>query len=209
MNIQSFILHFFTYGILIYSVGISSYSTFLSAFIPHREIKRYLRLNSFADFRVPAASEHLPGISIVAPAYNEAANIVENVRSMLSIHYNTLELIIVNDGSKDDSLQKLIDAYDLYKTNVFINEQIPTKKVKGVYKSNNPVFKKLIVVDKENGGKADALECGNQCCFPQLFRMRGCGLHIRTGCLAKNDKTIFRRNQSQGYCFRRCNKDCQ
>ncbi|MDP4285532.1 MAG: sulfatase-like hydrolase/transferase [Bacteroidota bacterium] len=124
------------------------------------EIKNYLRKNSFADFRVLAASEHLPGISILAPAYNEAANIVENVRSMLSVHYNTLELIIINDGSKDDSLQKLIQAYDLYKTNTFINEQIPTQKVKGVYKSNNPVFNKLIVVDKENGGKADALNVG-------------------------------------------------
>ncbi|MEO8415281.1 MAG: sulfatase-like hydrolase/transferase [Ginsengibacter sp.] len=124
------------------------------------EVRKYLRKNSFADFRVLAASEYLPGISMVAPAYNEAANIVENVRSMLSIHYNSLELIIVNDGSKDDSLQKLIEAYDLYKTNVFIHEQVATKKVKGVYKSNNPVFNKLIVVDKENGGKADALNVG-------------------------------------------------
>ncbi len=159
MNIQNFIFQFFTYGILIYSVVLFLFYIVIS-FYSTAEIRKYLRLNSFADFRVPAASEHLPGISVVAPAYNEAANIVENVRSMLSIHYNTLELIIVNDGSKDDSLQKLIDAYDLYKTDVFINEQIPTKKVKGVYKSNNPVFKKLIVVDKENGGKADALNTG-------------------------------------------------
>ena len=79
---------------------------------------------------------------------------------MLSIHYNSLEVIIINDGSKDDSLNKLITAYDLYKTNVFINEQIATKKIRGVYKSNNPVFHKLIVVDKENGGKADALNVG-------------------------------------------------
>ncbi len=136
------------------------YFTFLLAYYSTGEIKTYLRANSFADFRIPAASEHLPGISIVAPAYNEEANIVENVRSMLSIHYNKLELIIVNDGSKDHSLQKLIEAYDLYKANIFINEQIPTQKVKGIYKSNNPVFKKLLVVDKENGGKADALNVG-------------------------------------------------
>lgn len=159
MTIQNFIFHFFTYGILIYSLVLLSFYIFIGIYSTG-EIRKYLRRNSFADFRVLAASEHLPGISIVAPAYNEAANIVENVRSMLSIHYNTLELIIVNDGSKDDSLQKLIAAYDLYKTNIFINEQIPTKKVKGVYKSNNPVFNKLIVVDKENGGKADALNVG-------------------------------------------------
>jgi len=159
MIIQNFIFHFFTVAIFIYSLVLFFFYVFIGIYSTG-EIKKYLHLNSFTDFRIPAASEHLPGISIVAPAYNEAANIVENVRSMLSIHYNTLELIIVNDGSKDDSLQKLIQAYDLYKANIFINEQIPTKKVKGVYKSNNPVFKKLLVVDKENGGKADALNVG-------------------------------------------------
>jgi cellulose synthase/poly-beta-1,6-N-acetylglucosamine synthase-like glycosyltransferase/phosphoglycerol transferase MdoB-like AlkP superfamily enzyme len=159
MSITHFILRFFTYGILIYSLVLLLFYIFIG-FYSTSEIRKYLHLNSFADFRIPAASEHLPGISLVAPAYNETANIVENVRSMLSIHYNKLELIIVNDGSHDDSLQKLIDAYDLYKTNIFINQQIPTKKVRGVYKSNNPVFKKLIVVDKENGGKADALNVG-------------------------------------------------
>jgi cellulose synthase/poly-beta-1,6-N-acetylglucosamine synthase-like glycosyltransferase len=159
MTIQSFIFHFLTGGILIYSLVLFLFYV-LIAFYSWKEIKEYLRSNNFTDFRIPAASEHLPGISVIAPAYNEAANIVENVRSMLSVHYNALELIIVNDGSKDDSLQRLIEAYDLYKADVFINEQIRTKKIKGIYKSNNPVFKKLLVVDKINGGKADALNVG-------------------------------------------------
>ncbi|MEO6454663.1 MAG: sulfatase-like hydrolase/transferase [Ginsengibacter sp.] len=159
MTWQKFIFDFFTYGILIYSFLLLFFYIFIGVYSTG-EIRKYLRRNSFTDYRILAASEHLPGISILAPAYNETANIIENVRSMLSIHYNTLELIIINDGSKDDSLQKLITAYDLYKTNIFINEQIATKKIKGIYKSNNPVFHKLIVVDKENGGKADALNVG-------------------------------------------------
>lgn len=159
MTWQKIIFDFFTYGILLYSLLLLFFYLFIGIYSAG-EIRKYLHRNSFADFRVLAASEHLPGISILAPAYNEAANIVENVRSLLSIHYNTLELIIINDGSKDDSLKKLITAYDLYKTNVFINEQIATKKIKGIYKSNNPVFHKLTVVDKENGGKADALNVG-------------------------------------------------
>ena len=159
MTIERFIFYFLTDGVFVYSLVLILFYIFIAIYSAG-ELKKYLRTNSFTDFRIPAASEHLPGISIVAPAYNEAANIVENVRSMLSIHYNALELIIINDGSKDDSLQKLIKAYDLYKTSIFINEQIPTKKVKGIYKSNNAVFKKLLVVDKENGGKADALNVG-------------------------------------------------
>jgi cellulose synthase/poly-beta-1,6-N-acetylglucosamine synthase-like glycosyltransferase/phosphoglycerol transferase MdoB-like AlkP superfamily enzyme len=159
MNLQKIIFELFTYGIFIYSFTLLSFYIFIGIY-SSGEIRKYLRKNSFTDFRVLASSTRLPGISILAPAFNEAANIVENVRSMLSIHYNTLELIIINDGSKDDSLQKLIKAYDLYKAPVFVNEQIPTKKIRGIYKSNNPVYNKLIVVDKENGGKSDALNVG-------------------------------------------------
>ncbi len=159
MTCQSIIFHLFTYGILLYSFLLLVSYLFIG-FYSIGEIRRHLRRNSFADFRMLAASDQLPGISIIAPAYNEAANIIENVRSMLSIHYNTLELIIVNDGSKDDSLKRLIAAYDLYKTDMYVNEQIATKPIKGIYKSRNPVFKKLIIIDKVNGGKADALNVG-------------------------------------------------
>ncbi|MEO6406323.1 MAG: glycosyltransferase, partial [Ferruginibacter sp.] len=151
---MTWLIQFFTYGILLYSLLLLCFYLFIG-FYSIGEIKKYLGKNSFADFRMLAASDHLPGISVIAPAYNEAANIIENVRSMLSIHYNSLELIIINDGSKDDSLQKLITAYDLYKTDIFINGQIPTKKIRGIYKSKNLVYKKLVIVDKENGGKAD------------------------------------------------------
>ncbi len=159
MTCQELLFHLISWGIFLYSslllasyILIGVYSTV--------EIRSYLRKNYFTDFSVLAASDQLPGISVLAPAYNEGANIVENVRSMLSIHYNVLELIVINDGSKDDSLEKLVKGYDLYRIETFINEQIPTKKVKGVYKSRNPVFHKLVVVDKENGGKSDALNVG-------------------------------------------------
>jgi cellulose synthase/poly-beta-1,6-N-acetylglucosamine synthase-like glycosyltransferase/phosphoglycerol transferase MdoB-like AlkP superfamily enzyme len=69
-------------------------------------------------------------------------------------------VIIINDGSKDDCLEKLINAYDLEKIEFFVNEQIATKKIRGIYKSRNSIYHKLIVVDKVNGGKADALNVG-------------------------------------------------
>ncbi len=159
MTWQDFIFGLFTNTIILYSFLLLLFYL-LIGILSIGEIKKSMGKTNLADLRVLAASEHLPGISILAPAYNEAANIIANVRSMLSIHYNALELIIINDGSKDDSLQKLITAYDLYKANVFVNEHIPAKKIKGIYKSNNLAFKKLLVVDKENGGKADALNVG-------------------------------------------------
>ena len=124
------------------------------------ETINYMHKNSFTDYRTLAGSTEVPGMSILAPAYNEGATIIESVRSLLSIHYDDSELIIINDGSKDDTLQKLIHEYGLYKTDYFTNELIPSKKVRGVYKSSNPIYPKLIVVDKENGGKADALNAG-------------------------------------------------
>jgi cellulose synthase/poly-beta-1,6-N-acetylglucosamine synthase-like glycosyltransferase len=86
--------------------------------------------------------------------------IVDNVRSLLSLYYYNLEIIIVNDGSKDDSMQKLIAAYELEAISYYVEPTIETKEIRGIYKSKNPAFKKLIVVDKENGGKADALNVG-------------------------------------------------
>lgn len=159
MNWNALFFEFFLYGILFYSFLVLLLYLFIGVFSTV-EIRKYLRNNSFADWKVLAASEHLPGMSILAPAYNESANIIENVRSMLSVNYSRVEVIIINDGSKDDTLPKLIREYDLYKTNTFINQQIATKKVRGVYKSNNPVYNRLIVVDKENGGKADSLNVG-------------------------------------------------
>ncbi|MDM8161849.1 glycosyltransferase [Labilibaculum sp. K2S] len=119
-----------------------------------------MRKHEFTDYSMVASSSVVPAISILAPAYNESASIVENVRSLFSIYYNNLELIVINDGSKDDSLQKLIDAYHLVKVPYFVNERIATKPVRGVYKSTNAAYKKLTVVDKYNGGKADALNVG-------------------------------------------------
>jgi cellulose synthase/poly-beta-1,6-N-acetylglucosamine synthase-like glycosyltransferase/phosphoglycerol transferase MdoB-like AlkP superfamily enzyme len=120
----------------------------------------YRKQNTFTDYSIIAADPNAPVFSLIAPAYNEGMTIVENVRSLLSLYYYNLEIIIVNDGSKDDSMQKLIEAYELECISFFVQGNIETNKIKGVYKSKNQAFKKLIVVDKENGGKADALNVG-------------------------------------------------
>lgn len=120
-----------------------------------------MKKNSFVNYKEILSSTISPSITIIAPAYNESLNIIENVRSLLSSHYVNYDVVIVNDGSKDDSLEKMIVAYDLVKVDFLINQQIPTKPIRaGVFKSTNPAFEKLTVVDKVNGGKADALNMG-------------------------------------------------
>lgn len=148
-----------TYGIFIYST-LLLLSYIAIAIFSIGETRKYIHKNSFTDYRVLASSIHAPSVSILAPAYNEGMTIVENIRSLLSIYYTNLEVIVINDGSKDDCLQKMIQAYELEKIDYFVDHKIKTKDVRGVYKSRNPIYHKLLVVDKVNGGKADALNVG-------------------------------------------------
>jgi cellulose synthase/poly-beta-1,6-N-acetylglucosamine synthase-like glycosyltransferase len=106
-------------------------------------------------------SPFTPGVSIIAPAFNEEKTIVDNVKSLLSQQYPLFEVIIVNDGSKDSTLQKLIDYFDLKVAPFSYEEKLQTRPFKALYRSVNPAFKNLTVVDKENGGtKADPVNCG-------------------------------------------------
>lgn len=139
--------------------AIASYT--ILAIISAFETVEYMKKNSFVNYNEILSSTISPSISIIAPAFNESLSIIENARSLLSSHYANYDVIIVNDGSTDDSLEKLINAYSLVKIDLLINEKLPTKPIRnGVYKSTNPAFEKLTVVDKENGGKADALNMG-------------------------------------------------
>jgi cellulose synthase/poly-beta-1,6-N-acetylglucosamine synthase-like glycosyltransferase len=100
----------------------------------------------------------LGSISIIAPAYNEELSIVESVTSLLNLKYPDYEVIVVNDGSKDKTLEKLIEHFRLERRNIPIRPLINTKAIKAVYKNKN--IPNLTIVDKINGGKADALNVG-------------------------------------------------
>lgn len=133
---------------------------FLLALLSAVEMRSYLKKNSVVDYKTILTSPHAPGVSILAPAYNESASIIQNVHSLLSLHYNKSEVIVINDGSTDDTLALLIAHYHLEPVDFSLHTQIVCKPLKAVYKSTNPAYTKLTVVDKENGGKADALNMG-------------------------------------------------
>lgn len=99
----------------------------------------------------------IPGIAVVLPAYNEAPVIVSSVRSLLSVEYPDFEVVAVNDGSSDDTLDRLREAFDLERVNAEYPLEIPCEPVRGVYRASDA---DLVVIDKENGGKADALNAG-------------------------------------------------
>jgi cellulose synthase/poly-beta-1,6-N-acetylglucosamine synthase-like glycosyltransferase len=156
-------LHYFTAffdgSILIYVILIVSSYLILAVFSAKALIE-YLREAKFLDAQQLMASPLAPSVSLIAPAYNEANTIVENVRFLLAIQYPNLDVIIVNDGSKDNTLQLMIDAYALVPVFMPVDAKIATKEVRQVYKSTKAVYSNLTILDKQNGGKADALNCG-------------------------------------------------
>lgn len=96
-----------------------------------------------------------PGITILVPSYNEEATITHSLRAILALFYPKLEVVVVNDGSKDRTMAVLIQEFDLVPVYPIYHQQLPTKEIKALYRS--PLYPNLVVVDKLNGGKADAL----------------------------------------------------
>ena len=130
-------------------------------------LRRYsLRLKSL-DLTDLITSGGAPPISLIAPAYNEALTCVESVRSLLSIEYPNFEVVVVNDGSKDETVESLKAAYQLEPASRIPTAAVETAKVRQVYHSRT--HPSLWLIDKENGGKADALNTGLNYCYTPIF----------------------------------------
>ena len=118
----------------------------------------YIKKMHYSDYKKYTASTNMIPISVLVPAYNEESTIADNIKSLLALNYPSHEVIVINDGSKDDTFKKIVEAYNLKEISQPVRYLIKTKKVKGIYK--NIDIPKLTLVDKENGGKADALNVG-------------------------------------------------
>ncbi len=119
---------------------------------------RYQTRNTNYDAII--SSPFAPMITVIAPAFNESLTIVENIKALLTLYYPNFEIVVVNDGSKDNTLEKAIEAFDLEKVIYVVDYKIPCQEIRGIYKSKKKAFNNLTVVDKFNGGKADALNSG-------------------------------------------------
>lgn len=151
--------YYFENGILTYSIIVISIYL-IQGLIATIQVKKYLNRTSIIDEQELLVSPYLPKISLIAPAFNESMVVIDAVKSLLAVQYFNLELIIVNDGSTDDTLEKLIAEYELYPDDAAPNFHIKTNPVRHKYVSRNPAYSNLIVIDKENGRKADASNAG-------------------------------------------------
>jgi len=150
----------YQYLIFFYALALVLIYSTLILLANYRISKNLVRKNQDAE-KLLLESPFTPGISIVAPAFNEEITIFNNVIAMLTVNYKNFEVVIVNDGSKDRTLDILIEKFEMVETPYAYVEKIKTKPFKRIFKSTNPLYSKLIVVDKENGGtKADASNAG-------------------------------------------------
>jgi cellulose synthase/poly-beta-1,6-N-acetylglucosamine synthase-like glycosyltransferase len=126
--------------------------------IAWRSVARQLRRRSYDAVEDIFASPLSPGISVLLPAFDEESGVVESVRSLLRLRYPAHEVIVVNDGSTDGTLDRLTAAFDLVPVRHHLRDALPTAAVLATYASRR--HPDLLVIDKANGGKADALNAG-------------------------------------------------
>ncbi|HKQ97153.1 MAG TPA: glycosyltransferase family 2 protein, partial [Candidatus Polarisedimenticolia bacterium] len=153
-----------TRAVLIFNDWVLFYFGVLNAFyiilflISLYEVVRFVKRTFFSDYEQILKSEMTWPISILVPAHNESRTIVETVRSLLSVNYGQFEVIVINDGSTDDTLQKVVRTFDLKRTDRVYRRTLETSEVRGLYSSLE--IPNLVVIDKVRAGKADALNAG-------------------------------------------------
>jgi cellulose synthase/poly-beta-1,6-N-acetylglucosamine synthase-like glycosyltransferase len=130
----------------------------LMLLIAFNAIKKYSQHVQSLEMKNLFLSPFAKPISLLVPAYNEQATIVGSLKSILQLQYPAYEIILINDGSSDNTLEQLLNSFDLVKTKNVFRPQLPCQDIKGIYESTT--FPNLTVVDKVNGGKADALNAG-------------------------------------------------
>ena len=154
MNIIVNSIAIYSQIIFVYFFGISLFYVFL-ILISLGKLREFVKI---INNDVTIISNYTKPISVVVPAYNEAATIIDNIISLLDLNYPEFEIIVVNDGSTDQTLAKTIEFFNLRKIDVEINMQVACNEIRGVYGSFE--IPNLVIVDKINGGKADALNAG-------------------------------------------------
>lgn len=129
-------------------------------------VRGYMRERRYDDL-LQALPDFEPPISILVPAYNEEKTIESAVRSLLQLRYANYEVIVINDGSTDNTLGLLVERFGLQRIPESYSRRLETRPVRGFYLST--LYPNLKVIDKEKGGKADALNAGLNAAMYPMF----------------------------------------
>jgi len=150
-------IEIFNLVVILYYIAMELQLVFL-ALVSYRVLRLDQFTSRFGRIHDMLASDTTPPVSIIVPAYNEAAGIVESVRSIVMLKYAKKEIIVVNDGSSDDTLQRLVEEFRMEPIDMPYRPLLETQPIRRIYRSRLPL--PVVVVDKENGGKGDAINAG-------------------------------------------------
>lgn len=131
-------------------------------------------------------------VSVLVPSYNEEVGILSTIRSLLAVRYPEYEIIIIDDGSKDQTSHKVKQAYKMVEVKPAIRKHMETEPIKAVYQST--IYEYMYLIEKENGGKADALNAGiNMSRYP-YYCVIDADCVLETDALLKTMKPIMESN---------------
>jgi cellulose synthase/poly-beta-1,6-N-acetylglucosamine synthase-like glycosyltransferase len=147
---------------LLYFVVYNTYTLWLIG-LSAREVRRRVAGHFLEDLDLIDDRDLTKPLTMIVPAFNEEVTIVESVTGLINCDYPRFEIVVVNDGSTDSTLERLRRAFQLRRTDAPYRQAIATAPVRAIYVGTAPLpagMMQLVVIDKENGGKADALNAG-------------------------------------------------
>jgi cellulose synthase/poly-beta-1,6-N-acetylglucosamine synthase-like glycosyltransferase len=152
--------------ILIYFIVANGVYTMLMA-ISLYAVTLHSRFAAHTGYSDIADSPATPPITLIVPAFNEEGVITTTINALLRLEYPEKEIVVVDDGSTDGTLRRLISEFNLKRMDLIYRERIPSKAPWGYFV--NPEIPGLVVLAKENGGKAEALNTGLNMCRSPFF----------------------------------------
>ncbi len=166
--------------------SLSYIGLFLLAF---RKVKREDKLDKRESTEDFLRNKSTFPVSILVPAYNEEVGVVSTVRSLLALEYPEKEVIVIDDGSKDLTSERMIEAYQMSPIQFAVRTHINTEEIEAIYQS--ATFPYIRLIKKANGGKADALNAGiNLSSYPYFCAIDGDSILENDG-LLKTMKPII------------------
>ena len=143
--------------------------------VAFHDVRKRLWMKGLDDYELLERSPYTPPVSILVPAYDEAVTIEAALKSLMALRFPRFEIIVINYGSRDRTLDVLQKALGLRRRDFPFRAGIATAPVRGLYEATVPLppsVQRLVVVDKANGGKADALNAGiNASACPYVISM--------------------------------------
>jgi len=172
----------YNYIVLAYFLIICSIY-FLLNILSFRNIRRYNKKVQYIDLNRIFRLKNYKPISIIVPTYNEENGIVESVKSLLQLEYPDFQVVVVNDGSTDKTLDILFTNFGIRQVSFSPFYKLPSKPIGSIYMSSE--YPNLIVIDKPNGGKADAINAGINIAKNPLIAVVDADSLLERDCLLK------------------------